>query len=490
MPSMLFRIHNWHSVALALCLTASLSSCSSTSPSGVALSLNGLDSRAVHGAALPNMDEVESDSGIFVFSSEEERARETSALWISHAERLASSSKTASLAAYLRAAHTSLTALAGESCTDPFNESCAELRSSYEVALTATILAYSEASWRDIDLAPTRYRSALATQPEMGPLDALSISLATQERADSGRRSGIGAEAVACRAAADPITSTAPLESCTPLTFVLSFDAPLSSERIGATLTAYDAAQQSVVDIAGRELSLAADFGSALDLLTSRATLTKQQRLFCLGSPSPSQVTMLALLPDDNLSTARQLSLPLLLDPALSENLNICIFSLRPGESSDRSARLLARLARVVADQAAVRPLLPRPADLFLVAQGEQAISAASAFLGRLTRAARARPRARAQGTLRVLGVYSLSEHVEHSQTAVELAAQLETRAATLRVPAAGPFLDGRERPLIAQYQEIKSTLAALNELPEATATAAPGEAESPYEPLQLSPLF
>lgn len=439
---------------------------------------------------LPNMDELESDSSVHLFSSEEDRARDLSELWLRHAHRLGSSSPGASIAAYLRAAHTSLTALTSDNCADLFNETCAELRGTYERALSATVAAFRANSWRPIDLSPTRYRVVLATAPEQITLQSLAVELSDDDHTGHGRRSGVGSEAVGCVAQQSAAQLPRSVDSCAPLTFVLSFNTPLSSERTTATLTAHDASRQAVVDLQGRELSLAADFGLSLDQLAARAVSDRQRRLFCIGTPSPSETTLIAAAHQSSIAKVRDMLLAVLLDPSLEAHNAVCLFPLRDGESPDRAARALSNAARSIADEQALRSLVPSPVTVFLVAEGDDGNEAASALLSRIKRAPRQRPRSRAAGALRVRGVYSLASAKRQAPLSEGVAARLQVEAASLGVPASGPAFDGHPRTRAEQYREIRKLLAAAPEPTQSDEASGNNAATDELQPLKLSPVF
>ncbi len=481
---------------IALNLLLSLSSallmfgCSGSKQAAPEPPIEAADESALEGADLPNMDELESESSAHIFSSEEERARDLSALWIQHAERLSITSPNGSLAAYLRAAHTSLSALASESCADPFNELCAELRVTYEQALAASVTALKASAWSPPNLAPTRYRLALDTQPASVSLSSLSVELSSTAGSARGRRSGVGTEAVGCASPRREISAGRAIQSCAPLTFVLSFNAPLRSEKITATLTAYDASQSAVVDLHGRELSLAADFGSSLDQLAARVASDRERRLFCVGTPRGSETTLIAAAHQSSVVTVRDMLLTVLLDPELEEHHSVCIFPLRSGESADRAARAMASAARSIADEQAVRPLVPSAATIFLVAEGDDGNKAAAALLSRLKRSSRPRQRLRGAAPIRVQGVYSLASARQLNAPSPELLARLESEAALHGVTVSGPAFDGKPRTRAEQYREIRDQLALPPEFSPKTPPASNSPTNDELEPLKLSPVY
>lgn len=464
--------------------------CSGSRQASPLAPLEPVQQDTLESAELPNMDELESDSNAHAFSSEEERARDLSALWLRHAERLSRTTSNGSLAAYLRAAHTSLVALTSESCADPFNESCAELRATYERALAATVAALKSSAWQPPNLAPTRYRLALATQPDSMPLSSLSVEVSGAQGPARGRRSGVGTEAVGCVSPGRGGREGRAIGSCAPLTFVLSFNAPLASEKITATLTAYDASRSAVVGLQGRELSLAADFGSSLDQLAARAAGDRERRLFCVGTPTASQTTLIAAAHQSSVVMVRDMLLTVLLDPELEEHHSVCIFPLRSGESADRAARALVAAARSIADEQIVQPLVPSAAMVFLVAEGEDGNEAAAALLSRLKRGSRSRQRWRGAAPIRVQGVYSLASAKQLKAPSPELLARLESEAALHGVKAYGPAFDGKPRTRAEQYREIREQLAATTE-PTRSAPAVDSSATNDeLEPLKLSPVL
>lgn len=477
-------------LSLSLLSALLLLGCSGSKQTSPVASLETADQQTLESADLPNMDELESDSSAHVFSSEEERARDLSALWLRHAERLNTTSPNGSMASYLRAAHTSLSALAGESCADPFNELCAELRVTYEQALAATVNTLKTTSWNPPNLAPTRYRLVVTTQPASIPLSSLGVELSSPAGSARGRRSGVGTEAVGC---ASPRRGAAPdraIQSCAPLTFVLSFNAPLSSEKVTATLTAYDASRSAVVDLQGRELSLAADFGSSLDQLAARAASDRERRLFCVGTPIASQTTLIAATHQSSVMMVRDMLLTVLLDPKLEEHYSVCIFPLRSGESADRAARAMATASRSIADEQIAQPLIPSAATIFLVAEGEEGNEAAAALLSRLKRAPRSRQRLRGAAPIRVQGVYSLASAKQLKAPSPELLARLESKAAMLGLKASGPAFDGKPRTRAEQYREIREQLAATTEPATRAPSVDSAAANDELEPLKLSPVL
>lgn len=474
-------------VIVSLASVLILAGCSATTPTSREPLV---ESVASSDSELPNMDELESDSSAVLLSSEEERARDLSALWLRHAARLTATSPQASLAAYLRAAHTSLSALASDSCSDPFNDTCAELRETYERALSATVGFFKAQSWQPFDLAPTRYWIDLATEPAELSLQSLAIQLQDNAPSSRGRRSGIGTGAVGCRSTTGGALPARSIDSCAPITFVLSFNASLRSEKITATLTAYDASRRAVVDVQGRELSLAANFGLSLDELAARAARDKEHRLFCIGTPSSTETTLIAAAHQSTLATVRDMLLTVLLDPELEDSSSVCIFPLRSGESPERAARALTAASRSISDEEVVHPLVPSPAKIFLVAEGEDGNETAAAFLARLSRGATAPQRNRGKSAVRLQGVYSLASARRIAAPSPDVVTRLDREAANLGVLASGPVLDGHPRTRAEQFREIRDRLALTSEITQQREESSGAATESPVEPLKLSPVF
>lgn len=405
------------------------------------------------------MDELESDSGLHIFSSPESRALNISQLWIRHAERLRPTSPKASIAAYLRAAHTALFALDSDACNDAFNESCAELRTVYESALARVVRSFSDHSWEQVDLSPTRYRLVLTG--DHGPVDLAQWETIRESTTPSspGHRPGVGSEAVGCRTQPSLSPNGTGLGICTPLTFVVSFDTPPSSDLITATLVAYDASQRSVVPLGHREVTLAADFGLALQLISERALDTRKSRFLCVGSPAGGVETVIALAPSAASSWLTPLGLPLLTDPGTSEHVDLCLFTLDSSASPDINARALAASTGFLLADSARNSLTPKVADLFLVPADPEATFVTAAFLGRLKRATRAHPHRAAKTAIRVRGIYVMTPGAP-SNISAEAADRLSARASALQVPLYKPASAAEPMSLAEQSGDIRSKVA------------------------------
>ncbi len=430
---------------------------------------------------LPNMDDIEANDSSSIFSSNEERASEISRLWLKHAERLSHTSQKAALAAYLRAAHTSLTALESASCDDAFNEACGDLRYSYEEALSSVVRDFQRRGWHQLDLSPTRYRITLRDengQVDLSNWEALRLSAG---RTTAGRRPGVGAEAAGCRVERGaPERRRGEIEICTPLTFALTFEAPLSAREIKASLVAYDASLRSLVPLGSRQVALAADFAASAALVSEHAASSTPGSLKCINTPSPKAETVIVVASRPDASRAVRLGIPLMLEESIAEQTAFCLFTLDAQGSRDSNARALAATARALSGLPPDTSLRPQPSSIFLAPLGDEAKNVSAVFLSRLKRGARSRAMARQGIRLRGVMVFSASAPADSD-------AQLSARAQALDVPAyrgAATKLMSEEAEQASQLHS--SVIAALQ--PESS----PAEADTAGSdtPLQVSPVY
>lgn len=426
------------------------------------------EERASPGDELPNMDELESEAaqGSARFPAGDPRTSKISALWMAHAGRLAQGSPAGSEAALLRAAHISSTALATDSCADPFNESCAELRVVYEQALEAIVRSARAAQWRAPDLAPSRYRLAFSGDAASLAGESWSLDLpnGTVGSDPQYRRSGVGFEAAACRPLQAREAGGASISLCSPITFVLTFDAPPEAARITATLAPLDAFRRDSVEISGREFSLAGDIGAGWRLLKSSARDPRFRGLACFGEPTEDMVIVVGLF--GQAATAGKLPALLsapVLDPALSASSGVCLFPLSAQRSPPAMGRELARLLRDLSDTIPA-PLARRRARVFFVGEGKAASSALEALLGNVRRHTRNGIARRRRGpALSVEGILLVSPAGPPPELAM--------RASALGVPVHAAEQGARDAltsalaPLVEGHPPVESQEGSISEL-------------------------
>jgi hypothetical protein len=286
------------------------------------------------GTEAPNLEALEESTELKNASSNEGRALALSELWYRHGAKLHVISPAGSLAAYLRSADIALEALLDDGCSSAFNSHCTLLNIKYSEATRAVVDALQIDSWKAPDLSRTRY--SLMVKGGNGPLFLsdweLSFAKHTSAAGANTRRAGVGLAASGCRIFT---LSQDDVGVCSPLTFVLSFSPLKTRDKVDAILSVYDAYQREVVAVKGRDLPLAADFGSA----TSTLSLSPQEdvaappHLNCLSVPSAATTSVIALGTAKSLERYRDTIGQLLSDSTIRSRFSFCFF-----ESSGQAA--------------------------------------------------------------------------------------------------------------------------------------------------------
>ena len=386
---------------------------------------------------LPNMDQLEADQNFTLLTPDDRRAVVLGELWLKHGARLKGTSRVGSLAAFLRAAHTASELLTSDTCSDPFNESCGTLRSIYAQALREVVSEVRLGEWQTPDLAPSRYRLEIATDGVPVDLKIWSFEFAkSPERPPGERRSGIGLDAAGCRSVNNN-GARLPIDICSPLTFVLTFNASVTSEHAVATLSVYDSFQREVVQVGGRDLSLAADFGMTWSLLAERAQETPRSRLLCMSSPGDDPATVVAVVDPrsgDGSWRARYASLSV--DGSIRSGYGFCLFPYTPATSVTRQSRDLIASIGALSALDTQNALLPVPTEVFFVTEGAQAAQVVTGTLAQLRRQGRVQGASPTKGSLpEVRGVYMIPAPADSHDTIVSARTKLAHRADVLDAP-------------------------------------------------------
>ncbi len=440
---------------------------------------------------LPNMNTLEDEDDIALFGSAEQRALTISNLWYKHGERMQESSVKGSLASFMRAAHFAGEALQSEACSDPFNETCGELRIGYRLALKRLVQLVAKGNWVAPELAPTKYRLELLNGDRPLELAGWQIHLPTAEWSKSTyRRAGIGLEAVACS------PTELPLTICVPLTFVLTFDAPTDSERIGAQLSTFDGYQHDMIKIGERELSLAADFAAAWRLLVEQARLARSPKLFCLSTPTSLATTLIAIT---DITTATptwtEEYAALSNDALLRSHYDLCLYPVSKQLRAEPQGRNLLNILRKLSANVNVSELQQPTTQAFFVADGDSASAVLMSFLGHVKRQRADRTSTTSEAILKISGVYLLMRQGQLQAPARLLATEKRFKKLTaqLKIPLSGaaePPAPGQLHPFTAQLKGLRKTLYELIEIETHETPPVTGTPTEEPEKLELSPIY
>jgi hypothetical protein len=312
----------------------------------------------------PNLDALEESADLKNISSSEGRALALSELWYRHAAELQIISPAGSLAAYLRSADIALEALLDDGCSSAFNNTCSTLNTKYSESTRAVVDALQTDSWKAPDLSRTRY--SLMVKGDNGPLFLSDWQLTFPKNSNTShkngsitRRAGVGLAASGCRTFT---LSKDDVGVCSPLTFVLSFSPLKRRDKVDAILSVYDAYQREVVAVKGRDLPLAADFGTSTATLSLSATegLPTPPQLNCLSVPSAATTSIVALGAASSLERYRDTVGQLLSDPSIRSRFSFCFFD----SSGQNAVDLSIDLQEVISP----KQLAPTPGPVALLA--------------------------------------------------------------------------------------------------------------------------
>jgi hypothetical protein len=332
---------------------------------------------------LPSLESLEeSENLIAAAASPEHRALALSELWFNRAQALARSSRTGSLASFLRAAELSLAALLGDGCSTVFNPACVTLGVQYMAATRAVVTRLQQSGWEAPPLATSHYD--LTLRGANGPLFLRDWSLTipdhtAQNGSAGGVRAGIGFAAAGCRVFALSANSVG---VCAPLTFVLSFSGPTTASLRGdyeskteAVLSVYDGYQRERVSLNGQSVPLAADFGSvgaqaaqfaAAQRAEAKSTAEPNNLipLSCVSIPSSATETVVLVGSEKALRRYQDSFAQFVGDAALRARFSFCRYT---AQKQADPASLGSDLSLLIAPDAATN-FLPRSAAVTFVA--------------------------------------------------------------------------------------------------------------------------
>jgi hypothetical protein len=333
-----------------------------------------------------NLDELENDASFLSDIDPSLRAVELSRLWFDHAMKLERSSYTGTFAALSRSAHTALEHLLGHACQTPFHPPCRDLDQAYKRALEALARLLARHSWNPPDLERTRYHLTHESIQALAALREWRISFDQATHEQLAMRPGLGLASVGCRSirGADTV--------CSPLTFVMTFSNPLNAAESEVSFNAFDAFQQEIVTIGNGHIPLAAAFTQAALTLGALASNQPKAALYCLSMPTSNTSTTVVLVEQtEAAAAARNLIIPLLRDPEITNGTSLCLQSIGAPGGITASARSVTESLRSAHSPVRSDGLIPSTRQpLTIIAIGDRAAETAGALVNRTGRARRA----------------------------------------------------------------------------------------------------
>jgi hypothetical protein len=316
-----------------------------------------------------SIEQLEQESSFLSDLDQESRAVEFSRLWYDHGSLLEQTSYTGAFSAFARSAHTALEPLVGERCRNPFHPPCAQLDISYKRALDGLIRLLARNAWRTPDLTRTRYDIKAETVSTLEKLREWTIINDKSSADPKLIRPGLGLPIVGCRSLRQNNTA------CSPLTFIATFSAPLSSETATLSLRAIDGYQQEIVAIGSTQLPLAAAIDQTANIIGNLAQANPTPALYCLSLPTAETTTIVTIVENaEAMSAVKGILAPLLKDEGLRLTSSFCIHTLGELTSDSRNVRGLLeslRASHLAANKVGIgtSPQLP----LRIIAMGERA---------------------------------------------------------------------------------------------------------------------
>jgi hypothetical protein len=311
------------------------------------------------------------------------------------------------------------------------------------------------------------------------------------ERPPGEHRSGIGLDAAGCRSVNDN-GSRLPIDICSPLTFVLAFNAPVTSEHAVATLSVYDSFQREVVQVGGRDLSLAADFGMTWSLLAERAQDMPRSRLLCMSSPGDDPATVVAVVDPrsgDGAWRARYASLSV--DGSIRSGYGFCLFPYTPTMSVTRQSRELIASISALSALDTPNPLLRAPTEVFFVTEGAQAAQVVTGTLAQLRRQGRAQSASPTKEALpEVRGVYMIPAPADSHDASVSARTKLAHRADVLDAPVYPSTEEASSLSGEEHTHELHTVLSAVQKPSHDPISEAASPRPDDSGPLKLSPIY
>ncbi len=348
--SSVVRLSLFFFVALSLqlfgCAVVHRSSAIKQAPASESRPKLSLRTLAIPGVVLPetiNPELLELDDRSFKDTSKELRALILALAWMEKSEEQSRSNTTASLTSALRAAQISLEALLpGGQCQDSTSLECDNLSDINRRATHQIITTLQARSWTPPSMAPGRYYFSKASNRNITLLRNWETIIPTTPEQLHIDRLGFGVPFYGCR----PFKKHSRI--CSPLSAVLSFLGPLSSDSIEAELSIVDTYQQEVLSIADTHIPLAANFVDPIKELSTDA-MQSSLTLRCLSAPTSSTGVLLLLqhsnTPRNDLETFLQ---SVALNPSVRDSYTPCLASISNTLSIQVTAKLSKRITRAL----------------------------------------------------------------------------------------------------------------------------------------------
>jgi len=351
--------------------------------------------------------------------------------------------------------------------------------------------------WKPPSLAPTRYSFDPSTVSGLADLEGWKITLPESNERGPLLRPGLGVPAIGCRdlnLVGSSSTTTNPL-ICSPITFIATFEKPVTADAIPVRLVPVDAYQQEVVQIANHETLLSGNIDGTIEALARNVQVsTPRPRLSCLSIPTRTTTTLLLLGRSSSFTqTLLDQIRRIPSDPILREHYTPCFYSLPDSTPPALAAKeLLQTLREIVTPRSSAR-LERAPTPIFIAVTDEPSLCAADEALQRITRQKRLIARGRAHGApFFARGVFALSAN--NNSDAPPACADALARDADELGAAFGPL---RDSPAPASLDDrlllLREMLfAARPPAPEQTQldASAPSTPETPTDTLSVSPVL
>ncbi len=329
-----------------------------------------------------SIEQLEAESSFLSDLDQESRAVEFSRLWYEHGSSLEQTSYTGAFSAFARSAHTAIEPLLGDRCRNPFHPPCAQLDLSYKRAVDGLVSLLARNAWRPPDLGRTRYGINADTVKALEKLGEWTFTNDTSPMDPKLIRPGLGLPTVACRPLKQNKTA------CSPLTFVVTFSTPLSSETSTLSLRAFDAYQQEIVTIDSTQLPLAAAIDQTATTIGNLAQANPGPALYCLSLPTAETATIVTVVENaETLSTVKNILIPLLKDDALRLTSSFCVHTIGESISDSRTVRSIVdslRASHSATNNVGIGPSPRLP--LRIIAIGERAVRVAVLLANRASR--------------------------------------------------------------------------------------------------------
>ena len=480
---------------VALC-TAALIACSTThspSPQPTPLSAPTHIENSVLSDSI-NLDEYERSDQELRSLQPEARALRLSVMWYQRATSLSSVPGPAYTASLLRSAHLALSGLLSEACDNPFNRVCGSLDAAYTQALTDLVRQLAVGGWKIPDLAPSRYRFAAPEAAALQRLQGWKITLPNSDFDPLHERPGLGLATIGCKDTMPALKSARRIHTlvCSPVTFILLFDSPSSSDSIQARLLAVDSYQQEVLSIEGQQVLIRAQIDSTLGALQRNLLGSRDDaRLSCLSLPTRDTATVLVAGSSSALSSrwidqVRAISR----HRDLTSRVTPCFLSITEEQAIPRSAREALEVLREIVAPRDAATLERQPIALYLAAVGREGISISTEIARRIVKRSTERRHPHRRGAPFALRGIIVDPVATNSDD--PLVNNLLSVSSSGQIPLVlkNEEPDKNEDQTVTLYGLIRSTLSSPPSDTPATSTAPlpnPGEAT---EPLELSPVL